>query len=74
MNERHALDKTAFLCISLFAGAFIILFFGGAFGNACRCQTGFYYQLKTNLSSPIPSAGQTQRDPLHIAVFIRAMV
>jgi hypothetical protein len=31
MNERHALDKTAFSCISLFAGAFT---------NACRCQTG----------------------------------
>jgi hypothetical protein len=68
VNERHALDKTAFSCISLFAGAFPMHaecmpehvlfpslsngfmgfrmnahsfnFFGGAFGNACRCQTG----------------------------------
>ena len=31
MNERHALDKTAFSCISLFAGAFT---------NACRMHAG----------------------------------
>ena len=31
VNERHALDKTAFSCISLFAGAFT---------NACRMHAG----------------------------------